>query len=132
MTRLSHIMRRRLILSACLIVWVGAFIATHIPAGHLPRAGVSDKFLHAAGYFVISGLFWLTLRVYGVMGAKRIALIFFTMLAYAAIDEITQPLVERDNSLGDWLADITGMIIALILLELLTLARSWSPRRTKD
>ena len=131
MTRPSHIMRRRLILSACLIVWVGALIATHIPASHLPRAGVSDKLLHAAGYFVISGLFWLTLRVHGVTGTKRIALIFFTMLAYAAIDEITQPLVGRDNSLGDWLADVTGAVIALILLELLTLARSWSPHRTK-
>ena len=129
MTRHSHIMRRRLILSACLIAWSGALIATHIPAAHLPRAGVSDKVLHAAGYFIISGLFWLTLWAYGVTGAKRIGLIFFTMLAYAAIDEITQPLVGRDNSLGDWLADVTGTIIALILLELLALARSWSPRR---
>ncbi len=131
MTRPSHIMRRRLVLSACIIVWAGALIATHIPAERLPRVGGSDKLLHAAGYFVISGLFWLTLRVHGVAGAKRITLIFFTMLAYAAIDEITQPLVGRGSSIGDWLADITGTIIALILLELLTLARSWSPRRTK-
>ena len=131
MTRPSHIMRRRLVLSACLIVWAGALIATHLPADRLPMAGVSDKLLHAAGYFVISGLFWLTLRVHGVAAGKRIALVFFTMLAYAAIDEITQPLVGRDNSLGDWFADITGMIIALTLLELLTLARSWSPRRKK-
>ncbi len=131
MIRPSHIMRRRLILSACLVVWAGAIIATHIPASRLPRTGVSDKFLHAAGYFVLSGLFWLTLWVHGVTGVKRIALIFFTMLAYAAIDEITQPLVGREDSLGDWLADVTGAIIALILLELLTLARSWAPRRLK-
>ncbi len=131
MTRSSHILRRRLILVLCLIVWVAAVTATHTPANRLPRADVSDKVLYAVGFFILAGVFWLTLQVHGVAGAKRITCIFFTMLAYAAIDEMTQPLVGRDNSLGDWLADVAGTIAALTLLELLTLARSWSVfRRT--
>ena len=129
MTRSSHILRRRLILVLCLIVWVAALIATHAPANRLPRVGVSDKVLHAVGYFILTGVFWLTLQVHGVAGAKRIACIFFAMLAYAAIDEMTQPLVGRDNSIYDWLADVAGTIAALTLLELLALGRSWSPRR---
>ena len=125
-------LRRRLVLVGCLIVWVAAVIATHIPVGRLPHSGVSDKLLHAAGYFVLAGVLWLTLRVHGVSGAKRITLVFFAMVAYAAIDEMTQPLVGRDDSIGDWLADVIGATASLIFLELLALGRSWSPRRSKD
>ena len=131
MNRPARILRRRLVLAVCLIVWVGAVIATHIPVDRLPRSGVSDKLLHAAGYFVLAGIFWLTLSVHGVSGAKRIACIFFAMVAYAAIDEMTQPLVGREDSIGDWLADIAGATASLILLELLALGRSWSPPRPK-
>ena len=131
MNRPSHILRRRLVLVLCLIVWATAVIATHIPTGRLPISGVSDKLLHAAGYFVLAGVLWLTLSVHGVSGAKRITFIFFAMLAYAAIDELTQPLVGREDSIGDWLADVIGATASLIFLEMLALGRSWSPRRPK-
>ena len=131
MNRPARILHRRLVLIVCLIVWAGAVIATHIPVDRLPHSGISDKLLHAAGYFVLAGVLWLTLRVHGVSGAKRIVCIFFAMVAYAAIDEMTQPLVGRDDSIGDWLADVIGATTSLIFLELLSLGRSWSPRRSK-
>ncbi|MDY7010487.1 MAG: VanZ family protein [Planctomycetota bacterium] len=129
MKQSSYILRRRLTLVLFLIIWATAVIATHIPAERLPKANISDKILHAAGFFLLAGVFWLTLWMYGVDGAKRITLIFFTMLTYAAIDEMTQPLVGRENSLGDWLADVAGTIAALTLLELMALWRSWSAPR---
>ncbi len=131
MNRPVRILHRRLVLIVCLIVWAAAVIATHTPIDRLPHSGVSDKLLHAVGYFVLAGILWLTLWVHGVTGAKRIACIFFAMLAYAAIDELTQPLVGRDDSLGDWLADVIGATVSLILLELLALGRSWSAPRRK-
>ncbi len=124
-------LHRRLVLVLCLIVWTGAVIATHTPADRLPQSGVSDKLLHAVGYFVLTGVLWLTLSAYQVSGLKRIALIFFAMLAYAAIDEITQPLVGREDSFGDWLADVIGATASLVLFELLALGRAWSAPRPK-
>ena len=44
------------------------------------------------------------------------SLLFFAILAVGAVDELTQPFVSRTASLADWLADIVGIIIALLTL----------------
>jgi len=42
--------------------------------------------------------------------------LFFAILAVGTIDELTQPFANRTASLADWLADIVGIIIALLTL----------------
>lgn len=110
---------RRIILTASAILWVGAMIATHIPVGKLPHIGLSDKLAHSAGYFVLAGMFWLTLWAYRAQASRRAALVFFVAAAYAAVDEITQPLARRNASFGDWIADVVGAVAALVVCELL-------------
>jgi len=110
---------RRVILIACLGVWLAEMVATHTPAPRVPHFRVSDKALHAVAYFFLGGLFWLTLRAYGTGRWKRPLCVLVTMAVYAALDELTQELVAgRHAALTDWLADMVGLVAAVILGEL--------------
>ena len=40
------------------------------------------------------------------------------MIAYAALDEMTQPLVNRYAAFDDWLGDVVGAAGAVMVLEL--------------
>lgn len=121
---------RRAILAAGVILWVGAMILTHIPAGEVPELGVSDKLAHAAGYFVLAAVFWLTLRAYEFRPRGRAPLVAMVAMAYATLDEATQPLFRRHAAVGDWLADVIGAVTALLVCELL--ARMIKPRSRRS
>jgi len=111
--------RRRAILIACMAVWLVEVVATHIPAPRAPRLHVSDKAVHAVVYFLLGGLFWLTLRAYGMRRWKRTLYVLVTLTVYAALDELTQKLVTgRHAAVGDWLADMVGLVAAVMLAEL--------------
>jgi len=112
-------MRRHLAV-VCSIVWVAAFVTTHLPGGAVPRVGVKDTTLHFVGYFVIALLFLLTLSARGVPRLRRAVLVFCTMAAYGAIDEITQPLVRRSTDIRDWIADVAGTAVAIMVCESLS------------
>jgi len=111
---------RAVILAACVVTWVAALVATHIPAPEV-KVHVSDKVLHMTGFFVLGVLFWLTLAAYGVRGLRRIVLVICIMMVYAAVDETTQAWVNRDPDLHDWMADVLGAAIAVAVLEILRL-----------
>ena len=109
--------RRHILLGTCLFVWTGAIIATHIPAGKIPHISASDKLLHVVGYFFLASIFWLTLKGYDVKRITRLICVSMGLMAYAVLDELTQPIFNRDASIYDWLADVAGTIIAVILME---------------
>ncbi len=115
-------LRRRVVLAACVILWTTALVATHIPPARVPRLGVADRLLHVAGFFALATVFWLTLVLYEFRRVRRDAIVVLAMLAYAAIDESTQPLVGRAASVLDWGADALGACLAVIVSELLALA----------
>jgi len=102
----------------CTVVWIAAFIATHLPAEKLPRTAVSDKVLHFVCYFVIASLFLLTLAGLDLKRARRVAIVFCVVILYGAFDEITQMFVNRTASVLDWTADSLGVIAALLAVEL--------------
>jgi len=102
---------------ALALTWLGAFVATHIPRGDVPPIGVSDKTLHALGYFVLATLLLLTLAARGAARVRRAALTAAVLAAYAAVDEITQALVNRQPAVDDWLADVLGAAAAIALWE---------------
>ena len=60
--------------------------------------------LHSSSFFR-SGI------VFSLLSA---AALFFAISALGAVDELTQPLVNRIASPFDWLADITGIGVVLI------------------
>jgi len=118
---------RRWILASWLVFWLAAFVATHVPAERLPETHVSDKKLHAAGFFLLASALEVTLLAHGVRRRWRLITIFLGGAAYAAFDELTQPLVNRTAAWGDWASDLAGLAGAVILWELLLL---WRQRRT--
>ena len=119
---------RRRILSGFIVIWIAAFVATHIPGENLPEIPTSDRVLHTIAFFILTGAMLLTMIAHMSKRKYRIPFIICVMVIYAALDELTQPLVGRYNSVDDWLADVIGVLIAIITGELFWM---WLTRRTK-
>ncbi len=108
-----------------LAYWVGMAAAMHAPVPgrmHLPVAG-GDKILHCLMYFLLTMLGARVLMLRGGLTNRRLAMWGAVYLAYAALDEFTQPLTGRTASVNDWLADATGIVLASSILSTQT-ARS--------
>ena len=90
------------------------------PASDVPTAppGV-DKIVH--------GLLFLALAFTGRWAGIRQSLLGAALVAYAAVSELIQGLtpLDRSMSVGDWLADVVGVLIGLALW-------TWVARRTAD
>ena len=76
------------------------------PAGDVPASppGV-DKVVHAALFAVLA----LTGRWAGISRTVLAAV----LVLYAAVSEVVQGLIGRDATLGDWIADVVGLLLAL-------------------
>jgi len=98
-------------------------LLTHIPQDAMPSQlqviGL-DKLAHALAYGGITLLFILSLRTSPHLLSA--SLLFFGILALGALDELTQPFVNRTASLADWLANIIG--VSGVLLFFLRFKRS--------
>ena len=95
---------------------------------------VGDANLHFAGFYALAGLFWLTLNAYARSRAARALLVLAIMPLYAALDELTQPIFNRNAAWGDWLADVAGTAAAVVCLEIvaLMLHRTPAPDEAQD
>jgi len=101
-------------------------VATHIPkepdfVKDLEAPGV-DKLVHFAIYCGFSFLLAFLLsfrsaerRARGALSATHYAAIALFVATFAALDEITQPWTGRDRDLMDWIADVIGMTLGLML-----------------
>jgi VanZ family protein len=91
-------------------------VLTHIPQRLMPsqmqESGV-DKLLHFLAYGAIT--FLLILSVKSSPSLRLTLLVLFALLAIGIVDEITQPLVRRQASLTDLMADVTGVVAVLLL-----------------
>lgn len=95
--------------------WLTLLIATHIPTPELVIGGAMefDKLLHAGAYFVLATVLFITARRLGSSNRLRTGLlIVFGVIAYGAIDELTQPYFNRSCDLSDWIADSIGVLLA--------------------
>ncbi len=108
---------RQFLLALCIVTWIAAFVATHIPAERIPHTGLDDSYLHLIGFLGLAGVFWLVLAAYGNTARSRIAIVIIVMAIYAAADEYTQQFFGRDTSLSDWRMDVLGTLCAVALLE---------------
>jgi VanZ family protein len=95
------------------LVWAGAFALTHIPAKRMPRTHVSDKTLHVVGYAGLTGLFLPVLAMRGATRGRQLLIAALALPLYAAVDELTQPLVNRHGSLTDWFCDVLGVAVGM-------------------
>lgn len=99
-----------------IVYWVCLFGLTHTPV--TPRGPKlipnADKIAHFAAFFILG---WLGMRA-GIAARKRLfarsgILWLFLYACYAGADELTQPMMHRCASWGDWYADIIGIAAAL-------------------
>ena len=100
--------------------WIYLFCSTHFPKPKIPGSvSVGDWVLHLCAFVVLAFLFWRFAESFNRTLSNRFVWIAFVVLGvYAALDEYLQQFVNRSTSLSDWLADLAGIAIALIPLEL--------------
>ena len=113
----------------CIAAWCAAFIATHVPASRLPALPASDKLLHSAAYFALACVLLVTLSLRGMRRRRRMLTVISVAILYGAFDEITQPLVSRYASWGDWLADVLGALAAIAIFEAISALRKMAQER---
>lgn len=100
-----------------LIAWLaslaGVLTLTHIPRAAMPEfldAHMLDKLEHVLAYGLIAFLFLLSLPEGSRLATFVIGLVGLAIIG--AVDEITQPFVNRTASVGDYAADVTGILLA--------------------
>jgi VanZ family protein len=86
----------------------------------------ADKVVHFGIYFGLAGLVALVLAWRSTdrslrtgLSAGWYATIAAFVAVFAALDELTQPWTGRDRDVNDWLADMAGMAVGLIVFAAL-------------
>ncbi len=90
-------------------------IFTHILKEVMPsqlQENNLDKLYHVVAYGVITFLFILSLK--SSPSILSSLFVFFALLAIGIVDEITQPLVNREASLTDLAANVIGIVTVLL------------------
>jgi VanZ family protein len=97
--------------------WLALFAATHVPRRVVTvPGGKIDDVIHFVAYAILAGLLAITWeRSAGQLSAAHLRWAWVALALYAAIDELTQPLVGRTASWADWLADALGAAVGLAL-----------------
>jgi len=92
---------------------------THIPQSSVPRVfqvNGLDKLQHVVAYGLIAGLFLRSLRTPAHPAVLVIG--FVVLAAIGALDELTQPWVNRTASVLDYLSDLAGVAIAYLVFSM--------------
>jgi len=102
--------------------WVLLLLATHWPvtAARAPRFPHADKLVHFALYFVLTLLGWRYVRA-ALPRGPAFAMCCWVVVysAAAAVDEWSQRFITgRTPDLKDWLADVSGVILATLIARL--------------
>ena len=95
------------------------FVGTHIPANLTPVAAASDTLLHVAAYMALTISILASWELSaGLLQPQHYFVVWLVCTLYGAFDEITQIPVGRVCDGLDWLADIAGILIGLVLYRL--------------
>ena len=99
-----------LLSTACLLT------LTHIPNDALPKVlqrNLLDKVEHAVAYGLIAILFLCSLR--RPVRPLLVLIVLAVLAVIGALDEITQPLVNRYASFADYASDLVGIAGACVI-----------------
>jgi VanZ family protein len=124
-----------------LVGWLPAFLCAAVifylssrPSSTLPKAWFPhmDKFVHAGEYGLLAVLLFraMTWPQYTGFRKERLLRLSLWIMAiaslYALSDEIHQIFVPgRSAGFGDWVADVTGALLAIAIL----LRLAWPPQK---
>ncbi len=103
-----------------IVWWVALFVIMHTPK--LPRIHSRvdhvDKLFHFAGYAMLAWLCTVSARARGTeLSRGWFGRWTAAFAGYAVIDELLQPIVGRSTDPWDWLADMTGVVAAFLLVH---------------
>lgn len=103
------------------LYWLAMFLGTHWPKLPLPQGGRLgwDKVLHFSGFAGLAVLLAFAVSRWRDVTVATYVVIVVVLAAYGAVDEWTQALVPgRSCDLYDWLADMAGMTLGLMIFAL--------------
>ena len=105
------------------LYWIILFTATTLPGNQLPDLHLSDKIEHFSAFFILAVLLNLALifqRKSFVLFKYAALVTIVITLFYGAIDELHQIFIPgRSADIRDWLADATGVILGVFILNLI-------------
>lgn len=94
----------------------GAYTAVLLFATHHPKPGElvgelvhRDKTLHFTAYGLLGLLVAALIAVAGRLSLRAVVAAVVGLVAFAAADEVTQPLFGRSTELLDWVCDSAGI-----------------------
>src|SRR5215813_1509259 len=102
-----------------IVYWAALFAATHLPAYKIPPVPVTDKTVHTVSYGLLAIALMVSLHLRGTLTPGTGITVLAILLAYGAIDEWTQILVNRSCELADWYADAAGAAVGVVLVTLI-------------
>lgn len=118
MSRFRELIQRPGIWQVCLAVyWLSLLVATHIP-GNIPslQPSINDKVAHFFTFALLGVLLTLTWAVpAGRLKLRHLLWAWLVLAIYGVLDECTQPLVSRGAEVWDWVADVTGAGLGILL-----------------
>ena len=100
------------------IVLVGIFLGTHLPVTGVPTISQLDKVFHFGAYLMLTLCLlasWELSR--GPLQASHYFMVWLFGTLYGIFDEVTQIPVGRTCDGYDWLADVAGIVVGLILFR---------------
>lgn len=98
------------------IYWAILLTLTHIPRlGPLPDIPGKDKTIHFLAYCFGAILLFFAL-LYKSSERKYLIGFIIALMIVGMLDEWTQPFFNRTCSLGDWIADASGIIIGTLIV----------------
>jgi len=98
------------------VVLVGMFLGTHLPMSGPNIISHLDKLFHFGAYLTLTVCLlasWQLSR--GTLEALHYFMVWLFGTLYGIFDEVTQIPVGRTCDGYDWLADLAGIVIGLIL-----------------
>ncbi len=116
--------RHRWIIAGLLIYWAALFIATHLPIhdlGH--RTGMSDKTMHVLAYLGLVLFAWLAVSPQSKVNWRKpkVWILLIVVVWYGVLDEVLQSFVGRSAEVGDFVANMVGVLTGLGILTFLNM-----------
>ena len=105
------------------VVLLSMFAGTHypLPFSLIPQGiDFADKLNHFGAYMLLalSMLAGWELST-GVLQPAHYFVVWLVGALYGVVDEVTQPIFNRYCDGADWFADLTGLVIGLILFSIM-------------
>ncbi len=110
------------VLGVALFVGFVIYSIILIFATHLPNINTGirtpglDKVLHFLAYGCQGALAMSVFCIAGRASLKNIVVLIVVLACFGALDEITQPAFGRQAELLDWVADCTGIVLAVFFV----------------